>query len=110
MSNVQIIRLESEQPSECWTIEKGKSFAYRFVDASGKEQGRFRDPDVMAEHFVSALQRIDAYGRRMADLAMFAGRLLDPEDLGHAVPAHVPAHVRDAARVALGMLPVEEGR
>lgn len=46
-------------PAETWTIEKGKSFAYRFVDAQGRERGRYKDADAMATHFVFALQRIE---------------------------------------------------
>lgn len=46
---------------------------------------------------------IDRLTDRNHELRQFALRLLNPEDLGHAVPAEV----RDAARKALGMQQVE---
>ena len=70
--DVQIVRLEPEEPGETWTIEKGKSFAYRLVDAQGRERGRYKDADTMASHFVFALQRCERLSRVAAKLAELA--------------------------------------
>lgn len=45
----------------------------------------------------------ESIAERNVKLRTFILRLLNPEDLGHAVTAEV----RDAARVALGMRPAE---
>lgn len=49
---------------------------------------------------------IERMAERNAQLRRFALRLLDPEDLGHAVTPEI----RDEARKVLGMKPVETQR
>jgi hypothetical protein len=51
-----------------WTIEKRKDGFYKFKDDDGNLRGSYRDPDVMANHHVFAIQELDRLKKLIADI------------------------------------------